>query len=359
MQKYFSPVLAIIGIITGILTYHSTIAGTLPVLIGIGLLIVVPTIITSAQHMHFTLVAYLFSLIGYGAAWYETSPHELFCTHYATPQIITGTVVDYMHCAHMNYPHRITIALEGAFADQVMYVYTNKISSPDDILNNFLITRPLTLKKPTSSFGYYLIKEGIIGTAFVPHIKLTYHKTPTITWNAWLHATRAAIFTRIQQALSPEHFALYSTLFLGNKSYDKAETDPIHTHFRTWGISHIFARSGIHIAIIINLLLYALTFLPVPYTFKISFAACICTIYACCSWSTISFARALCMFLLASYCIVLRRQVSGLYLLALTTLWVLLWHPLNLFFLDFQLSFALTGALIWVSGQCNRTRQKA
>lgn len=351
MQKYFSPVFGIPGIMTGILTYYSTIGGDLLLLIMLGLIFTVPMLFKRIPYLRGIALMYAWSLLGYGAAWHEARTHTIFYAE-PGPHRIKGIVSDYLYCAHMRYPHRLTLTLESPYAGPALYLYTNfRTHMQPCALGDYITTPPIRLKKPPTSFGLYLIKEDIVGALFAPHDTLTITHAPQKTFFITLHEMRLALFARIQALLSPEHFALYSALFLGNKQYDKDKIDPINTQFRIWGIAHIFARSGIHIAIIISTLLFALSYIPIPYAAKMCFALFISLLYAGCSWSAISFARALCMFLCASYCIIMRRSTTAFHLLGITAMGVLLWHPLNLFFLDFQLSFALTGALIWISYQ--------
>ncbi len=59
------------------------------------------------------------------------------------------------------------------------------------------------------------------------------------------------------------------------------------------------------------------------------------------------YARALYTFILYKICILHKRPSHLVYLLSLVCFFVLLDNPMQLFFLDFQLSFTLTFALAW------------
>jgi ComEC/Rec2-related protein len=352
IQYYFSPLYAIVGIIAGILLYHAGIVGLICLICSSMIVCILPQTVDGAQPWWRIAFLALWCCIGWCAAWYEMRPFEQLYAQPCTGITITGTVIDYMHCNHIRYPHRITLMLDttASIPAGAVYIYTNhKTETAPYVLDDRLLITSVTLKKPPASFSRYLIKEDILGTSFVAHDAIT--KLPCSSqhsWHAWIYALRTRIFASIKEQLENNHFALFSALFLGNKTYDKDETDPVQTQFRLWGIAHIFARSGMHISMIIGILLYLLTLIPLPYTIKIISTSGIGIVYALCSWSTISFARAFMMFLLSNYCLLIRRQSSTLHLLGITTITALLWHPLNLFFLDFQLSFTLTGALVWI-----------
>lgn len=351
-HNYFLPLYSIPGIIAGILLYHTSIIAAFFMFVCSSVMaFIIPQAIDDIQPPYRIALITIWCCIGWSAAWCEMRPFERL---YAQPRSnisLTGRVIDHMHCNHIRYPHRITLALETeTLPHGAIYIYTNhRNADAPYALDDTLIITDVTLKKPHASFGKYLVKEEILGSTFVARNAIT-HKPCTTgrSWHAWLCALRTRIFASIKEELESDHFALFSALFLGNKAYDKDETDPVQTQFRFWGIAHIFARSGMHISMIIGILLYLLTLVPLPYTFKIISTSCIGIVYALCSWSTISFARAFMMFLLGNYCLLTRRQNSTLHLLGITTIIALLWHPLNLFFLDFQLSFALTGALVWI-----------
>jgi hypothetical protein len=49
-------------------------------------------------------------------------------------------------------------------------------------------------------------------------------------------------------------FALFSSLFLGNRTAIKQDLEEQKPLFKVWGISHFLARSGLHLLIFIMLL---------------------------------------------------------------------------------------------------------
>ena len=86
-------------------------------------------------------------------------------------------------------------------------------------------------------------------------------------------------------------------------------------------------------------------YLPLSYNGKQGIIIFISILYALLSWSSISFMRSLSLFLLYQLCRIVKESYNVLYLTVLLCGITLVVNPLQLFFLDFQLSYALTAAL--------------
>jgi predicted membrane metal-binding protein len=356
INKYFLPYISIPTLINGILLYHNPLLGTLSTavtIIGIIYLLRIQNHLTFIQR----ILQFLFwTSLGWSAAWYEMYKFHSFYEQITQKNIcITGIVTDYQHCLHMRNSHRITLSHlqiiqknTTNLLQSTCFVYMDH-TSIDQLysIGSTLRLEKIHIKKPDDHFAQYLIKEGVFGTIFTSSDAITEIKKSS-SWYSCIHTLRHSVFSRIQKKLPSHHFALFSALFLGNKLYNKKETEPIQDQFRIWGIAHIFARSGMHISIIINILMYLLFFIPAGHHLKILFVATASIIYTICSWTSVSFIRSFIMFILSAYGMLCKRYINPLHLLSLTTLLILIFHPLNLFFLDFQLSFALTGSLIWI-----------
>ena len=357
--KYFLPLLAIPALIAGILLHHNLHLG----LFAISSISITTILISYTGHLSYDkscVILIMCTMLGWYASWHEWQQFNNFYANVDNKIInITGTVTDYEECKHVRNKHRITLkmlyytpdtetnTLQTAL-DGSLFMYVNHPSNQQlYAIGTNICVHHVFIKKPDSEFAYYLIREDVLGSIFINNDKI-YAFASTPTWYKSVHTARQSIFKQIQQKLSPDHFALFSSLFLGNKIYNKNATDPIQDKFRIWGIAHIFARSGMHISIIIGILFCLLWLVPLPYSLKIFIISSITLIYNILSWSSVSFMRALIMCLFSNYSLIKRRSAHSLHLLSLTTVFVLLSHPINLFFLDFQLSFALTGALIWI-----------
>ncbi|MDR3551045.1 MAG: ComEC/Rec2 family competence protein [Candidatus Babeliales bacterium] len=205
----------------------------------------------------------------------------------------------------------------------------------------------LVKKVAKPSYNNYLIKEDIAATFFVTSLNYTLLNRPQKSFKRWLFYTKERLMWRFKSKLSPQTFAFFSSVFLGHRSWGKAKMENPKDNCRTWGISHYLARSGLHMVIFIFAWHMLLNTLPLSLLFKDLFLIFLSIIYYLLSWSSISFIRAFTSFILYKFCNILKVQSQLLHLLTIVTLSVLIINPMQLFFLDFQLSFGLTFALAW------------
>ncbi len=211
--------------------------------------------------------------------------------------------------------------------------------------NDIVEIHSLKLSFPEQGdFRNYLIKEGISATLFPRKLDYTIISSSSNLWT-WIYTTRKRIYQSCKQKMSDVTFALFSTIFLGNKTVADEHLNHYKNHFKFWGISHYLARSGLHLVIFLIILQFLLSFIPLRYTTKQIIMLSIIIMYAVLSWSSISFIRALYTIVLYQLCNIVTVPIAPLHLLSLITMSILLISPLQLFFLDFQLSFGLTCAL--------------
>lgn len=262
---------------------------------------------------------------------------------------VYGSVVAVDNVEHLFTKQRLTLHLTRIYDTQwhtcngSVYVYTNK--------TNFRVADTIELevvqlKKPTdNNFIRYLLRDGIYGTTFSNNLTYTLKHRPSFSCVRAIAEWRDHIFTQLRTKMSRNTFSLFSALFLGNRSFNKKQTDPINLLFKRWGIAHVYARSGLHLALLIWVWFIIMRLFPISHTIKIGLLLCIGSLYALLSWSSISFLRALILFLLCYVCRLVYIPYRTIHLLIITCLVTLLYNPFHLFFLDFQLSFALTFAL--------------
>lgn len=197
----------------------------------------------------------------------------------------------------------------------------------------------ITLRIPQNNpnFTDYLIKENILAITNLKKQNVT-----TLPNKNWLLAKRHELYTRLQAKIPPRPFAYFSSIFLGNKT-----KQPPRDNFYYFGTAHHLARSGLHVALFVLLWTVLLWLIPLPRILKHLILVALCLTYAVLSWTSTSFIRAIGIFLLYQLGAILNKQTNLLYLLQLIAFVILLTNPINLFFLDFQLSFGLTAALAW------------
>ena len=203
-------------------------------------------------------------------------------------------------------------------------------------------------KSQNNSFGKYLIKEGIYGTIFTNSPKIKTVKRPKISLSRWLWHKKNTLFLLLEKKTSSQTFPLFSAIFLGNKSASLETTSNIKKSFLLWGISHYLARSGLHLVLFLLLWSFLFSLLPVNIKtrnllfFFISFVLFFLT------WISTSFIRAFYVFVLYKLCSFLNLQTNFIHVLSLVTIYILIFNPAQLFFLDFQLSFGLSYALAFL-----------
>ena len=205
----------------------------------------------------------------------------------------------------------------------------------------------LLKKNKNPSYEQYLIKEQISATLFLPALDYTLISRPTISFTRWLFYFKENLLYRCKKKLSRATFSFFSSVFLGNRMQEKKQMEKPKNNCKTWGISHYLARSGLHMVIFICIWYFILNLLPISFRLKQIILIGIGLVYHFLSWPSISFIRALYSFLLFKSCTLLKVPSQLLHLLTIVTIVVLVHNPMQLFFLDFQLSFGLTFALAW------------
>lgn len=210
--------------------------------------------------------------------------------------------------------------------------------------------RNITLRSTAgTSFDNYLIKNDIIATAFINHLDYSLVSRPywSITRTIW--TARDELSRRLRSKLSYQTSSLFLLTFLGTNLGNKKQAQKTKDLFKIWGILHFLARSGLHLVIFIVMWEFLLKFIPLPFMIKQIILIIISSLYCILSWPSLPFIRALSTFLLYKVGPWTNSRGSSLYLLALVACVILLLNPVQLLFLDFQLSFGLTFVLAWFS----------
>lgn len=233
-------------------------------------------------------------------------------------------------------PYRLKIYLpknseRPDVGDTVSCLLTNKMHRPHD-------------------FEKYLIKEKIAASFFLSetHTLHTLERS-SFSLRRFFSQWRERIFTTLRSKITQETFALFALIFLSSNSIEKKDLEDIRENFQTWGISHHLARSGLHLVLIIGALMSVMRLMPLPLVLKNLLLSILISMYTLLSWTTVSFERALLMAFISTLCVFCNVAFNPFHALILTTFIILFDNPCHLFFLDFQLSFLLTAALLWHS----------
>jgi competence protein ComEC len=212
------------------------------------------------------------------------------------------------------------------------------------VRGEFGLHRPVGFRNP-GSFDYpaHLAREGIhlVGSGRADRVEaLTPEEPPwTVKVKRWAMAT-------LRQNLPPTSAALLAGLLLGERS---ELPEAIHDSFRRAGVYHILAVSGFNVALIASTVFLALTLLRVPRKPVACIASGVLVGYALVVGAQPSVLRATLMGLLLLFAILLDREANLFNSVALAALVILLWRPGDLWEPGFQLSFAATLGILWLT----------
>jgi len=241
--------------------------------------------------------------------------------------------------------------------DKYICVYTRK--KPNVKMGDIIKAKNITIKKPKNkSYSNYLIKENIAATAFANNLDYNILHRPKYSITRWLYHKKENILNSLEKKMSPKLFATFSSVFLGNKNISKKEKGVLKNKFKAWGILHILARSGLHLIIFLLICEFLLIFAPIYFYIKQLLIIILSIIYLLLSWPSISFIRAFSVLLLYKICPFLNRKPDLVYIVTTLCVTMLIKNPIQLFFLDFQLSFLLTLTLAIYNRTQARLRRK-
>ncbi|MBY0353099.1 ComEC/Rec2 family competence protein [Candidatus Babeliales bacterium] len=350
--------LLLVSLISGIFL-QSFFAIPLP-LVGLGIITssLIALCVQDISQLHVLMP--VFCLVGACIFQHQKNHAETLLLRYGNrPLTLHGTITNKEECAGIFKEqwrldvHQIKLNSEKIPVSFNILCYSKKITdlAPSDTvsLNNVILKTsqtPSISDKPT--FFDYLIKEDALCSLFVDHqTTYTLESRPTWSLNRWLWKQKMNLYHACQQKLSYTAFTYFSLIFLGNKYF--AKYDSLRALFNQWGLAHFLARSGLHIVLFIFMWTFLLNLMPLPLQCKRFILLSCCFCYCMLSWISISFIRAFLVFVLTQLGAILSRQTNFLHLLTLTCLLILLFNPIQLFFLDFQLTFGLTFTLAWLA----------
>lgn len=232
------------------------------------------------------------------------------------------------------------VFLNGKVYRVKAYLNENKILEPGDTVTGsfrFRLTAAGGKNDPTShrTEGVFLLAYPI-GTA-------QYQEAAEIPWKYMPAVWRQQLLNQIQKIFSGKSSAFAAALLLG----DRTEIDyELNTAFKVSGISHVIAVSGLHVSILFGLI-YTLTA-------KRRVLSCIIGIpvlilFAAIAGFTPSITRACIMQSLALIAMVTNREYDSPTALAFAVLAMLIWNPMTVLSVSFQLSVGCIAGILLFS----------
>ena len=155
---------------------------------------------------------------------------------------------------------------------------------------------------------------------------------------------RDYLLEKTKSFMAAEEAAVLSGFILGEQQNIPEET---REHFRRTGTMHLMAVSGSNVGIVLALFTIPLTLLRVPRKIKVIVLLVTITFFAVLTRLQPSVVRATIMAFVGLIAYGWVRKPDYVNLLCFTGLLMLLWHPLGIFDIGVQLSFAATFALVY------------
>ena len=213
----------------------------------------------------------------------------------------------------------------------------NQVYPGQEITIKGLLYRPRRANNPSAfDFANYLARQGAF--AGLKGEIIIDKKSPT--WGVW--QIRQRIVEAQIQGIGQEKGTLLSSITLGRQAVNLPAK--ITDLFIKTGLAHILAASGFHVAILLGFVLTITRNLSPKQQFII--AITILIVYGTLTGLQPSVLRAILMGIGALIGLLYNRQVNSLGSLLLAATILLLWQPLWIWDLGFQLSFLATLGLI-------------
>ncbi|MFC1841902.1 ComEC/Rec2 family competence protein, partial [Candidatus Dependentiae bacterium] len=209
-----------------------------------------------------------------------------------------------------------------------------------------IILKYIKIKKPKDpDFIRYLIKQDIAATTFSKKLEYEITHRPHYCLSRLIYQKRQHILCSLKKKMPARLFSIFSSIFLGNKNISQRIAQTLKIKFKTWGILHFLARSGLHLIIFLIICEALLKLIPLYFYIKQIIILLLSIVYLLLSWPSVSFIRAFSALVLYKICPFLRTKPILIHVVTVVCFAMLFFNPIQLFFLDFQLSFILTFTL--------------
>ncbi|MCL4379890.1 ComEC/Rec2 family competence protein [Candidatus Dependentiae bacterium] len=300
------------------------------------------------QPISVAIVCMLSIAIGFLCIHQETTKWRYALSSMIGTRSLIATVVDITHYTTRTGKsmHMLTVDVSAVQRQHWQSIAARVLlyieAPPTVAVGDCLLLTGNTITAPRNRIHAWLQTKSLAATVYLKKLDAIYLcniNSIAITCTRLRHA----IIKELTNYLSPRAMTLLQSLFLGCKT----EYDPILQElFGRWGLNHILARSGLHLMILIGLWRPLLQLLLVPYRLQQLLLMILVIAFVMLTPPSNSLNRAWLMTILQSVTIINYRISSALYALNMTVMLLLTNNPTILYALDFQLTVALTYALI-------------
>ena len=198
-------------------------------------------------------------------------------------------------------------------------------------------------------YGRYLMRQGVCGTGYVASGKwIRISEKPSLSAHVLARSYRDRLISLYERlGFEGDELAVLSALTVG----DKTElSESIRESYSVSGASHVLALSGLHIGLLYMLLSFSLKWL----TLIGCWGRCIRSLLVLLMLGAFAFftglspsvVRAVCMCSILAIAGMFGRQTISLNTVAAVAWWMLLFHPVWLFDVGFQLSFVAVVSIL-------------
>lgn len=252
------------------------------------------------------------------------------------------------------------ISVRGKILVRIKGKWPEKFVPGDKLVIRAHLKRPKSYTSP-GSFDYakFLARKNIWITGFIrtpAHIeKLKFTESFPHRVRYFPEKIRARIGTTIDSAFSDQRSCLYRAILLGDRTHVPNQTLEM---FKSSGTMHILAISGMHLAVI-GTLLYIVIYWFLSRSEKLLLRFHVPKITACCCLPLLVFyaflagmntpvTRAVIMSGVVILAVATERRKSAAPLVAAASLIILIFDPIQLFTVSFQLSFAAISGILFL-----------
>ena len=200
------------------------------------------------------------------------------------------------------------------------------------------------IKLPEGTIRKYHLKEHLLGFYF-PKKEMVSVTQPPENALTWVEKQKTRLNCAISDVFSPATQNMVKSVFLGQS---QALTSEIRSLFERWGISHYLARSGLHLVLLASVMILILQALMLPVFVTRGATLALSILYHLMTAPSTSFMRAFMMNMMIGASLFLGTTPTILHLFSIVTLITILTNPFTPLNLDFQLSFGISGALIFM-----------
>ncbi|WP_026809825.1 ComEC/Rec2 family competence protein [Arenibacter latericius] len=242
---------------------------------------------------------------------------------------VTGKIILYINREQQSTPFKVDDEI-------ISYTTLNKVAPP--------------LNPHQFDYRKYLKGLGIHQQLRLSNDQLVERESSHSTIFGLAAKVRIQIIDKLKQEnFGKEELAIIQALLLGQRN---EITEITNTDYKDAGAFHILALSGLHIGILLGLLHFVLSpleLLPKGRVIKLLVIVLLLWGFAFLAGMSSSILRAVTMFSFVAYALYLNRPTSHFNILALSLLCILLlFNPLLLFQVGFQLSYTAVFAILWI-----------